>query len=651
MEQWSITIVVGNQMPRKYRLDDFKKDTVWFGREASNDIVISSGLVSAKHGCFIHRQDGWWIVDANSTNGIYIGQYPCKESLIASGAVYRIDDVNSALAEGVSLFVECESSPYEWKQVLMQGRNCLTIGRAADCDIVLSHVSVSKHHAKIVFENGRYVIYDLDSTNGISVNGIMVQRRRELRERDVIVITTTKLIFGMQFVAYQTAVEGIHVAAIDVVKTVKVKNKKMKNESFSVASYGKTVSYLCDYSTDRYEVMKAYDAIEYKKQNTYTNQIIYDLIKEFTESSDKCFRRILLFNDGQDGNKDGVTQQELLDYLDEHSYPILILGCQNDTNADALKELFAISREVKTDYFTFTSKTDIKPIVNAVQKISRFEAVTFPLSHSDSDGSIKNLKLEISLADGTRTVTKDIRTKMDTGGGKMENESIFIILCSVIGAAAVLTIIIILVKMRKQNTTKKSMHQEAPQYQMPLQMPPQMPSPNYNQGFNQGYQQSYNPGYQQKPIQQPVQQPMQQPMQQYPRPEGQKTVFIPKAPEASQTDQTTLLQNNVPVSYMLKLTDKQTQRCYVMKFTKELVVGRDPNVAGLVIPDDRSVSKKHFKLTEELGTFYIEDLHSSNHTIVNGVQVTSKMELKNGDLVTVGRGTYQASIEQNGVSS
>lgn len=53
--------------------------------------------------------------------------------------------------------------------VLSQGST--TIGRAQSNDIVLSSKLVSSHHAKIMtFGNSAY-IQDLDSTNGIYVNG------------------------------------------------------------------------------------------------------------------------------------------------------------------------------------------------------------------------------------------------------------------------------------------------------------------------------------------------------------------------------------------------------------------------------------------------------------------------------------------------
>ena len=45
------------------------------------------------------------------------------------------------------------------------------IGREADNDLVLESDSCSRYHAEILFGRGLYKVVDLNSTNGISVNG------------------------------------------------------------------------------------------------------------------------------------------------------------------------------------------------------------------------------------------------------------------------------------------------------------------------------------------------------------------------------------------------------------------------------------------------------------------------------------------------
>jgi len=61
----------------------------------------------------------------------------------------------------------------------------LVIGRTKDNDIVIDHRSISRHHAKIVHEGGHYNIVDLQSSNGVRVNG-EDYGKVELRKGDLI---------------------------------------------------------------------------------------------------------------------------------------------------------------------------------------------------------------------------------------------------------------------------------------------------------------------------------------------------------------------------------------------------------------------------------------------------------------------------------
>lgn len=55
---------------------------------------------------------------------------------------------------------------------VMSRRQGVVIGRDLDqCDVVLSHSTVSRRHARLVFTGGILQIEDLGSTNGTSVNG------------------------------------------------------------------------------------------------------------------------------------------------------------------------------------------------------------------------------------------------------------------------------------------------------------------------------------------------------------------------------------------------------------------------------------------------------------------------------------------------
>ncbi len=54
----------------------------------------------------------------------------------------------------------------------------LLVGRDPCCDIVLDRSTVSRRHARLVFRDGSWIVQDLESTNGTSVNHARVGRCR-----------------------------------------------------------------------------------------------------------------------------------------------------------------------------------------------------------------------------------------------------------------------------------------------------------------------------------------------------------------------------------------------------------------------------------------------------------------------------------------
>lgn len=77
------------------------------------------------------------------------------------------------------------------------GSGAATIGRSRQCDIVLADPNISRRHAELRREGSDYVIVDLDSTNGVEVNGAAV-RSRTLNDGDLVGLGTTTLIFRRQ---------------------------------------------------------------------------------------------------------------------------------------------------------------------------------------------------------------------------------------------------------------------------------------------------------------------------------------------------------------------------------------------------------------------------------------------------------------------
>ena len=218
-----VTIFDGVSTPKTIKLSDFKKNVIYFGRDPQNDIVLTSRVVSAQHGRFVYRNNLWVMEDKQvygdkpSTNGMIYNNASVASRVITEGDFIRIDDGIETIAEGVLFVFSTAESTNRWQTVPLQGASVLTIGRDPSCNLVLPHVSVSKCHAKIVREPSGYYLVDNNSTNGVIINNRRITGKVKLHEKDVVVITNSKLIFTSHAIFFCCYKSGISVDATDVV--------------------------------------------------------------------------------------------------------------------------------------------------------------------------------------------------------------------------------------------------------------------------------------------------------------------------------------------------------------------------------------------------------------------------------------------------
>jgi len=71
------------------------------------------------------------------------------------------------------------------------------IGRSKDCDVQLDDPNASRRHAEVRQEGMSYWIVDLDSTNGLEVNGRRAKRAK-LDTGDKVTIGSTNLVFDVE---------------------------------------------------------------------------------------------------------------------------------------------------------------------------------------------------------------------------------------------------------------------------------------------------------------------------------------------------------------------------------------------------------------------------------------------------------------------
>jgi FHA domain-containing protein len=93
------------------------------------------------------------------------------------------------------LELEPEVASLSWNgQTMRVDKRRVLLGRSRECDIQVEDPNVSRRHAELRQEGAAYWIVDLDSTNGIEVNGRHVQRAK-LDSGDIVTVGSTDITF------------------------------------------------------------------------------------------------------------------------------------------------------------------------------------------------------------------------------------------------------------------------------------------------------------------------------------------------------------------------------------------------------------------------------------------------------------------------
>jgi pSer/pThr/pTyr-binding forkhead associated (FHA) protein len=75
-------------------------------------------------------------------------------------------------------------------QQVVLGEYRLTLGRLPECTITFDDTNVSREHAEICPDDDGFVLTDLGSTNGTTVNGVAITSRR-LDDGDIVSLGAT----------------------------------------------------------------------------------------------------------------------------------------------------------------------------------------------------------------------------------------------------------------------------------------------------------------------------------------------------------------------------------------------------------------------------------------------------------------------------
>ena len=351
-ENPALLILSPSEGVREISLYEYGKSRLFIGRSPEKaDIVVQSPLVSAAHGKIKIENGNVYLADIGSTNGscmmvrggfirMKVNRYfgPLREgNMFLLGGDGKRTERNK---EAVLLIFTDKKKDQKYKKFPMFQEDYI-IGRSKDCDIVLNHPAVSKRHARVYREGERCFVEDLNSVNGVFVNGIPVNGIREIQEKDVIQIAGNIIIYSCDTLICQTETDGIQLTMQDLVKKVDHGKKQIlshvtcsieKNEFVAIvggSGAGKStlLKTLGGYDRD-YEGNVYYNGISLKKNYNVLKNIIGYVPQEDIVFENLTLKKMLYYT-AKMKMSDGTSREEIFTRIEEVLHLVELTEHQN----------------------------------------------------------------------------------------------------------------------------------------------------------------------------------------------------------------------------------------------------------------------------------------------------------------------------------
>jgi type II secretory pathway pseudopilin PulG len=397
---------------------------------------------------------------------------------------------------------------------------------------------------------------------------------------------------------------------------------RLPNEEIAIATFSESVDKLTDYTNDYSTLKKALDSIEYKDQETYLTDVLYDLISsEYVNSTEDVYQRIIVISDGVDNKSLGYTKEELTALLKEYPIPIYTIGCSTGKNNTELENMFAISRSTSVDYFLLDDVEDTLEITDSLHEDINIMKLIVTPSSDIMDGGKKAVK--ITFGEGTSISTEivmpqkvveavpestieeaveetmvsevDSETEIETES-EIEKEGgfdslilIVIVLAVILVLIIIAVVVIIIVNGKNKNTEFEQVDENI-----------------LNQLGRENFRQE------------------------------SRTELVDSFRNADNGNTVAILDQRA--NYQLTLTDVNSPaRSFYVPLSKSVVIGRRAESSDIVLDYDNTVSGRHCEISTRNGKFYVRDLQSGNGTYLNGSRVLTETEIFSGNILKLGR--------------
>lgn len=213
-------VVLESETVKSYPLELKKKWTI--GRTVPGkapDISFTSKIVSREHGQITNIDGDWYYKDKGSFNGTYYNGIKLKKEdngetkavKLKNGDVLRVDstDLNTPESRGVWMLYSTECIGNQWRAASLKEEKTVFGRDKNSADVVIPRPYVSAKHFIIEKKADGNYITDLDSMAGTWLNGERIYGSHLLREKDMIAICNSIMIYTENNVIYNIPVNDM----------------------------------------------------------------------------------------------------------------------------------------------------------------------------------------------------------------------------------------------------------------------------------------------------------------------------------------------------------------------------------------------------------------------------------------------------------
>ena len=418
------------------------------------------------------------------------------------------------------------------------------------------------------------------------------------------------------------------------------------NEAFAVGTVSDQISIAQDFTDDYIQLKEIIEKIEYKNQETYLTDALYDYLADnpFLSGEGEIFYRILLISDGVDNKALGYTKDELLSLLEKTPVPIYTVGIngKDSNNNEELENMFALARATGGDAVLLQALSGTEAsLLSLMEEDWSNLAVTAKIPKTAQDGSLQTLTITLQEQDsGSETVSLDgIRMPLtaadaapedapvpakveppedknpaaETGGNTPEENapeekgSSSLPVIGITAATAVLVLILAVILLSRRSKPPCS---EAA-----------VPQPTAKGDKAGRLQESVRPNRVDE------------------EPEGTQ-----RLEDLSGGDQTIQLWGQDEIC-SITLTDIHfPEKFYQMSMASSLIIGASRE-SDICVNYDRTVSRTHCEIIREGEDLFLINHSQSNGTLLNGIRVVAKTPLSSGNIIKMGRVEMRIEID------